>query len=851
MELYGLSDEEVIESKNRYGSNKIVKVNNNSFFKLFIESLGDPMIKILLIVLGIKLVFLFADFDWFETLGILIAIFVASLISTISEYGSDKTFQKLVSNNNKIKVKVKRNGKLSLINIDDIVVNDIVFLNSGDYVPADGIVISGSVYIDESSINGESKEILKSALLKGEKNKLYKGTIVSSNECFMKVISVGENTLFGKITLEIQEKKSDSPLKTRLKDLANIISKIGYVGAFLVFFSYLFSVIIIDNNFDMSLIIKSINNIPWLIDSIIYALTLAVTIIIVSVPEGLPMMVALVLSTNMKRMIKNNILVRKMVGIETSGSLNYLLTDKTGTLTNGHLSVYSFISSEGKIFSNDIELSKYNDLYNVLGKLIILNNECIVSDGNIINGNSTDKALLRFMNYKSNEEVIGRENFNSEKKYSSVSTNEYTYYKGAPEIIIDKCKYNYHNKSIINKEEINKLVSSYMNKGYRVIALAYSKKDSSDLIFVGLITLKDEIREHALEGVSLIKDAGINIIMITGDSLNTAMYVANELNLVNNNDIFLCSSDLELMSDDEIKSKINSIRIIARAKPTDKSRMVKIIKEMNYVVGMTGDGINDAAALKKSDVGFAMGSGTEVAKEASDIIILDNNIKSISMAILFGRSIFKNIRKFIIFQLTVNLCAMSLSIIGPFLGISTPVTVMQMLWINMIMDTLAGLAFSYETPEKAYMKEKPKTKKEPIINKYMYEEILITGSYSSIVCILFLKMPYIYSLFRVDSNDKYFLTAFFCLFVFIGIFNAFNTRTNKKNLFYKISNNKVFLIIFFLVSIIELYLIFYGGNIFRTYGLTIKELLIVLVIAGSVIPFDILRKILFKNNDYV
>ena len=318
------------------------------------------------------------------------------------------------------------------------------------------------------------------------------------------------------------------------------------------------------------------------------------------------------------------------------------------------------------------------------------------------------------------------------------------------------------------------------------------------------------------------------------------------------NDIYLTSSDLSLMSDDEIKSKINKIKVVARAKPHDKSRLVKIIKEMNLVVGMTGDGINDAAALKKCDVGFAMGSGTDVAKEASDIVILDDNINSISMAILFGRTIFKNIRKFIIFQLTMNICAMSLSIIGPFIGISTPVTVMQMLWINMIMDTLAGLAFAYEEPLLSYMDEKPKSKNEPIINKYMYEEILFTGLYSSLLCILFLKIPFVKSLIRYDVNDKYFLTAFFALFVFMGIFNAFNTRTNKYNLFYGIKNNKVFLIIFMLVAIMQIYFIYYGGIIFRTYGLNLKELLIVLGLAFSVVPVDLFRKFIFNNNkDYI
>ena len=853
--MIGLTDEEVVKSRNKYGSNEIKKTNNNSFFKLLLESLGDPMIKILLIVLGIKVVFLFAEFDWFETLGILIAIFIASLISTISEYGSNKAFQKLLENNNQKMVKVKRNGKLCLISINDIVVSDIVYLNNGDYIPADGEIIDGSILIDESSINGESRETYKDSKLSGEKRKVYKGTIVTSGECIVKVCSVGVNTLFGKIAKEVQEKSSDSPLRIRLKHLASIISKIGYVGAFLVFFSYLFSSIVIANNFNLNLIIDCVSNVSLMIDYVIYALTLAVTIIIVSVPEGLPMMVALVLSTNMKKMIKKNILVKKMVGIETAGSLNVLLTDKTGTLTNGKLSVYGIINYQDKLFNNDVELYKYPKYYNIVGNSIVLNNDAVISDNKIINGNSTDKALISFMNYISDEKIIKKESFDSDKKYSLVETNNYIYYKGAPEVLIPKCKYYLNNDvedSNVDFDYLNRVIAKYMHKGYRVISLCYKNKSNNNVVYVGSVLLKDEIRKDAKEGIKLIKSSGVKMIMVTGDSLDTALFISKELNLLSDDDIYLTSSDLSLMSDDEIKSKINKIKVVARAKPHDKSRLVNIIKEMNLVVGMTGDGINDAAALKKCDVGFAMGSGTDVAKEASDIVILDDNINSISMAILFGRTIFKNIRKFIIFQLTMNICAMSLSIIGPFIGISTPVTVMQMLWINMIMDTLAGLAFAYEEPLLSYMDEKPKSKNEPIINKYMYEEIVFTGLYSSLLCILFLKIPFVKSLIRYDVNDKYFLTAFFALFVFMGIFNAFNTRTNKYNLFYKIKNNKVFLIIFMLVAIMQIYFIYYGGIIFRTYGLNLKELLIVLGLAFSVVPVDLFRKFIFNNNkDYI
>ena len=333
--MNGLNDKQVIENRNKYGDNDIKRVKKNTFFSLLIESLSDPIIKILLIALVIKIVFLFKDFDWFETLGILIAIFLSSLISTISEYGSEKSFEKLQEESIKLKSKVKRNGKVEEILIKDVVVNDIVILEEGDIVPADGIIIDGSVSVDESTINGESKEVNKEKYIvkPNSKNQLYKGTIICSGYCVMKVSSVGENTFYGKIALELQEKTSDSPLKIRLRKLAGIISTFGYIGAALVFISFLFSKIVVENNFVMENIISTLTNYRLMIDYIIYALTLSVTIIIVSVPEGLPMMITLVLSSNMKRMVKDKVLVRRLVGIETAGSINILFTDKTGTLT--------------------------------------------------------------------------------------------------------------------------------------------------------------------------------------------------------------------------------------------------------------------------------------------------------------------------------------------------------------------------------------------------------------------------------------------------------------------------------------------------------------------------------------
>ena len=365
-------------------------------------------------------------------------------------------------------------------------------------------------------------------------------------------------------------------------------------------------------------------------------------------------------------------------------------------------------------------------------------------------------------------------------------------------------------------------------------------------IFIGLALIKDELRKESIEGLKRVKDANISVTMITGDNINTAYAIGLEVGLIeSSDDICITSKEFNSMEDSEVKKILPKLRILARALPQDKSRLVRISQNMGYIVGMTGDGVNDAPALKCADVGFSLGSGTEIAKEASDIVILDDNLLSISNAILYGRTIFKSIRKFIIFQLTVNFCAISLSVIGPFIGVNTPVTVIQMLWINMVMDTFAGLAFSYEPALMEYMKLPPKDKNEQIVNKYMLNQILSTGLFSSIICILFLKLPILYNIFK---NKDHLITAFFGLFIFMGIFNAFNARTERINILSNLRKNKVFLIVIGFIVIVQVFLIYFGGNLFRTTSLSLLEFEVMILISLSVIPFDILRKILLRKK---
>lgn len=856
MKFTGLSDKEVVKMRKEYGRNTISNKKENSFIKLFLESLGDPIIKILLIALAVKVIVLFKDFDFFETIGILISILVASLVSSISEYGSEAAFKRLQEDASKYKVKVKRNNQSTEIDLEDIVVNDIVILNAGDKVPADGHILKGFVSVDESSLNGETKEQNKEP-----NEKIYQGTTILDGEALMKVVKVGEQTVYGKLAQELQEKVAPSPLKLRLTELAKSISKLGYIGALFVSLSFMFSRLVIANNFNINLILNTLTNFKLMFSYFLHALTLAVTVIVVSVPEGLPLMITLVLSSNMRRMLKNNVLVRKLVGIDSAGNINVLLTDKTGTITKGQLEVSNFCSASEETFK-EINNIKSSILRNIYYKSLFYNNSSNYSDGKVIGGNSTDRALLKMItpDYNINPEIIKYCPFNSKNKYSYVTLKENykttSYIKGAPELILkksNKCLDKDGNVTYFkNKDNIERILNEQTSKGVRVIALAMSNtfhmtNSLDNLIFIALVFIKDELRSVSKEGISLIKEANINIVMITGDDKKTAYSIAKEAGIITDpNDLVITSNELANLSDDEIINNYPRIKVVARALPQDKSRLVKVLQSINLVVGMTGDGVNDAPALKKADVGFSMGSGTEVAKEASDIVILDDNILSISKAILYGRTIFKSIRKFIIFQLSVNICAVSISIIGPLIGINTPITIVQMLWINMIMDTLAGIAFSYEPPLKEYMQEKPTTKTEPIINKYMKYSIITGGLYSSILCLLFLKVPFLNNIVRSSNNNEYLLTAYFTLFVFLGIFNSFNARTRRINILSNIKSNKPFIIIIAFIIVVQLYIIYNGGSVFRTYGLTLVELFYIIFLSSTIIPIDWLKKYLLK-----
>lgn len=864
--LTGLTDEQVIASRESHGSNVLKQVKQKGLIRQFFENLSDPIIRILLVALGINLIFTLNGSKWYDSIGIAAAILLSTLVATLSMHQSETAFKKLQEEASQTACRVVRAGTTQLKNIGEIVVGDLVLLQPGERIPADGNLLSGELDVDQSSLNGETKEAHKSPGKSGGEigfsspSSLFSGSVVCAGSGVMRVESVGEKTFLGRLAGEIQEETRESPLKLRLARLAGAISKFGTAGALLVAIADLFHIFVLSSGFNMSVMQNMIKTPGFLIASLLHAVTLAVTVIVVAVPEGLPMMITVVLSANMKRMLRDHVLVRRLVGIETAGSIDVLFTDKTGTLTKGQLSVAFIARGDGYRYEDPGKAAGDADYWKILHTSLKMNNAADIIEGKPAGGNSTDRALMRFLMdlpdpgaRVTQGKVIP---FASETKFMATDvTGDYnlTLLKGAPELIIERCtKYiaaNGNEQPMLSRLAINRILSEMAGKGMRILAVAASSTpvgrsgEFRQLTFIGLIGIRDPLRTEAAGSVSALREAGVQVIMITGDSKETAEAIARDAKLLaRDRDTILTSAQLSAMSDEELSEKLPDLRVIARALPGDKSRLVGLAQRRGSVAGMTGDGVNDSAALKKADVGFAMGSGTEVAKEASDIVIMDDNLSSIVKAVLYGRTIFRSIRKFIVFQLTVNLCAVGVSIIAPFIGYEEPLSVLQMLWINMVMDTLAGLAFSGEPALLRYLRQKPKRRKEPIINRETAVQIAVMGAFTMLLCLWFLVSRWIQAMFQPVQGKPILLTAFFAVFIYAGIFNSVSARTDSMNLTDHILGNKAFVIVMSLVFLVQTCLLFWGGSLFRAYGLTIHQWLFCILLSLLVIPVDLLRK---------
>ncbi len=885
MRYKGLTSQEVEESRKENGSNVIPDSEPTTFWQEFKETFGDPMIKILLAIAVLMIVmFFFGYAEIYEPMGTIIAILIVAFVSAKTGVASDTKYRELKDNTEKDKCKVYRDGLATVIEVDDVVVGDKILLQSGDKIPADGILVDGSLRVDNSALNGEAEECKKTAADESvqladditgdtfvDAHSLFRGAVVFDGEGILDVRKVGLKTMMGKMAEEMQEDEPDSPLKVKLAKLANQISTFGYIGAVVIAVMY-FAYFIVGAGGFSTYFAMGIQNV---IQDVVKAVSLAVVIIVCAVPEGLPLMISLVLMQNTSKMLDHNVLVRKAEGIETAGSLNILFSDKTGTITKGSLSVVDFFFGDGE--SIDIaQLDSHKQVKELLDLSIGKNTQSLFDASHrVIGGNATDQALMRFIgedvfqSLQANTEwaVTEQQGFNSANKFSQARIDKLgkTFYKGAPERLLASA-YRYldrdGNVKLVDHAALDKKIDALAEKAMRVLAFGYSEKPmeenkiQDDLVLIGLVGIRDDVRPEAREAIKEVQGAGIQVVMITGDRLETAVAIARDAGLLkSDNDRALTSAQLNEMSDDEVKKIIPDIRVIARALPTDKSRMVRLCQEMNLVVGMTGDGVNDSPALKRADVGFAMGSGTEAAKEAGEIVILDDNFRSIKDAILYGRTIYHNILKFCKFQLVINVTAVIVSAVAPFFGVEEPLKVTHLLFVNLVMDGLGAIMLGNEPALAIYMDEKPRRRDESIVSKKMMIQILVMGLWLTIVSFVYLKAPFFRDLF---GSEEQHLTGYFVLFIVSALFNGFNVRDERFGIFKGMDENTGFLKVFFAIILVQALIVNAAlvpvpvfkwiGNMFSCVPFGITGWIAVILLAVTMIPVDMIRKLFTRQE---
>ena len=881
----GLNDQQVRQSREKYGNNVIPDSEPTTFWAEFKETFSDPMIKILLFIAGLMVIMFFLGYaEIYEPIGTVVAVLIVAFVTAKTGVASDTKYRELKNSTKKDVCKVYRNSMVTVIEVDDVVVGDKVLLQSGDKIPADGILVEGDLRVDNSALNGEAEECKKTATdisteMKDEitgdtfvdKYSLFRGAVVFDGTGILDVRKVGLKTMMGKMAEEMQEDEVDSPLKVKLGKLAHQISTFGYIGAVVIAIFYMVYFVLSAGGIEQYLAMG------WteILKNVIDAVSLAIVIIVCAVPEGLPLMISLVLMQNTSKMLDHNVLVRKAEGIETAGSLNILFSDKTGTITKGMLEVVEFFMPNGNtIPMNELSLhSKIKALLDIsIGK-----NTASMFDANhrVIGGNATDQALMKFigeetynvLTTESEYSVNNSQGFNSSNKFSQVEINELgkTFYKGAPEKFLSvatRALDEDGNEVELNFDEINEKINALASKAMRVLAFGYSNSQmtentiNDDVVLIGFVAIRDDVRPEAKMAIKEVIDAGIQVVMITGDRLETAVSIAEDAGLIQNqSDKALTSIELNRLSDDEIKSMIKDIRVIARALPTDKSRMVRICQEMNLVVGMTGDGVNDSPALKRADVGFAMGSGTEAAKEAGKIVVLDDNFRSIKDAILYGRTIYHNILKFCEFQLVINVAAVVVSAIAPFFGVDEPLKVTHLLFVNLVMDGLGAIMLGNEPAKEKYMEEAPRRRDESIISKKMMAQILTMGTWLVVISFVFLKLPFFDQFFDTEEQK---LTAYFVLFILSALFNGFNVRDEKFAIFSGLNENTGFLKVFFLIIAVQACIVNAGlvnleifkwiGEMFSCVPFGIIGWIVVIILGFTMIPVDLIRKLVVNNK---
>lgn len=881
MEFKGLSASEVAESRSKYGANVIPESEPTTFWDEFKETFKDPMIRILLVIVAIMIImYALGQAEIYEPIGTIVAVLIVAYVTAKTGVASDTKYRELKSGIKKDVVKVYRDGAIAQVEIDDIVVGDKVLLQAGDKIPADGIIISGGLKVNNSALNGEVEECPKIPAeekiefpenLTGDvitgKHILFRGAVVFDGEAVLDVCKVGVDTLMGKMASEMNIEEVDSPLKVKLSILAKQISRFGYASAVIIVVLYMAYFVSGAGG------VSEYLSLEWgkILGDVISAVSLAILIVVCAVPEGLPLMISLVLMQNTGKMLSHNVLVRKAIGIETAGSLNILFSDKTGTITKGQLDVVEFLSADGKVIMPE-NLNEYAEIKRLVNIAIGKNSASqFDSNHNVIGGNATDQSLMRFLgeeDYRSLDKiytVTEKQAFNSSNKFSQAFIKEENkvFYKGAPERLMANGGLKGVDTSgkiiDIDTDLINAKINDYAGRAMRIIGFSYSKspmtenKINEDLTIIGFVAIRDDVRAEARDAIKDVQDAGIQVVMITGDRKETAVAIAKDAGLIRaESDRVIDSTELSKMTDEEIKAVIKDIRVISRALPTDKSRMVGLCQELNLVVGMTGDGVNDSPALKRADVGFAMGSGTEAAKEAGEIVILDDNFRSIKDAVLYGRTIYHNILKFCSFQLMINVAAVVVSAISPFFGIIEPLKVTHLLFVNLVMDSLGAIMLGNEPAKSEYMRELPRRRDESIISTSMASQILFMAGWLVVLSFCYLKLPYFASFF---DNEKELYTSYFALFILAALMNGFNVRSAGFDIFSGLSENPGFvkiqiaiaLVVFAIVNAALIAPLAIISNMFSCAPFGAIGWCLIIALSFTMIPVDLIRKALSKH----
>lgn len=850
----GLSDAEVIKSREQYGVNLLTPPKRPSLWKLYLEKFEDPVVRVLLVAAFFSLVISIIENEYAETIGIIAAILLATGIGFFFEYDANKKFDLLNAVNEETLVKVIRNGHVQEIPRKEVVVGDIVILETGEEVPADGELLEAiSLQINESNLTGEpviNKTTVEADFDKEAtyaSNMVMRGTTVVDGHGTMRVLHVGDATEIGKVARQSTEQNLEpTPLNIQLTKLANLIGKIGFTVSGLAFLIFFIKDVVL--YYDFATLHGWEAWFPVLRDTL-ELFMMAVTLIVVAVPEGLPMSVTLSLALNMRRMLSTNNLVRKMHACETMGAITVICTDKTGTLTQNLMQVYEpnfYGLKDSKQLGDD-------DISSLIAEGISANSTAFLEETTEGEkpkgvGNPTEVALLlwlskqnrNYLQLRENAQVLDQLTFSTERKFmatlvdSPIVGKKVLYVKGAPEIVLNKCKEvvleGHRIDTVEYRSTVEKQLLNYQNMAMRTLGFAFKIVDenapndctalvsSNDLYFLGIVAISDPIRPDVPAAVAKCQSAGVDVKIVTGDTPGTATEIARQIGLWNPEKDTernrITGVEFAALTDEDALERVMDIKIMSRARPTDKQRLVQLLQQKGAVVAVTGDGTNDAPALNHAQVGLSMGTGTSVAKEASDITLLDDSFNSIGTAVMWGRSLYKNIQRFIVFQLTINFVAMLIVLLGSIIGTELPLTVTQMLWVNLIMDTFAALALASIPPSESVMKEKPRKSTDFIITPSMKYNILGVGS---AFLILLLGMIYYFD-HTPQGMDVRNLTIFFTFFVMLQFWNLFNARVfgTTQSAFKGISKSYGMEFIVLAILVGQFLIVQFGGSVFRT-----------------------------------